>query len=139
MRTWVALACLSLLSGCSFLGYYRLKKAERAPLEEAAKVKFPDSFESGLALDGPLMVAIEVAMNDFLPPGSKAKLSDGHKPLEKCLSNRSTYDVVALRSEEGIFFVSIFPVMARCGLDQTLLDAGAVYAVDGNGRILDVR
>ncbi|MFL5348449.1 MAG: hypothetical protein ACJ8AT_26940 [Hyalangium sp.] len=77
-------------------------------------------------------------MNDFLPPGAKVKLTEGYKPLEQCLSSRSTYDVVALRSEEGIFFVSIFPVMARCHLQETLLDAGAVYAVDEKGRILDV-
>lgn len=92
-----------------------------------------------MRIEGPLRTVIEVAMDDFLPPGAKVKMSDGYKPLEQCLSKRSTYDVVALRSDEGIFFVNIFPIMERCELDATLLDAGAVYAIDEKGRILDVR
>jgi hypothetical protein len=103
------------------------------------KVEFPDSYEDGVRVEGPIRVAIEVAMDDFLPPGAKVKMSDGYKPLEQCLSNRGTYDVVALRSDEGIFFVSIFPVMARCKLEEAHMDAGAVYAIDEKGRILDVR
>lgn len=109
------------------------------PAEEAVKVEFPDSYESGMRVEGPMRVAIEVAMDDFLPPGAKVKITDGYKPLEECLSNRGTYDIVALRSDEGVFFVNIFPVMARCKLDAPHLDAGAVYAIDEKGRILDVR
>jgi hypothetical protein len=139
MRFLVALVCCSSLSGCSLLGYHLHRSAERAPTEEAVKVTFPDSYESGARINGPLMAAIGVAMDDFLPPGAKVKLTDRYKPLEQCLSNRSTYDVVALRSDEGIFFVNIFPVMARCELDETLVDAGAVYAIDEKGRILDMR
>lgn len=109
------------------------------PVAEAMKVEFPESYERGVRVDGPLRVAIEVAMDDFLPPGAKVKITDGYKPLEQCLSNRGTYDVVALRSDEGIFFVNIFPVMERCKLDEAHLDAGAVYAIDEKGRILGVR
>jgi hypothetical protein len=139
MRSLVALLCSGLLSGCSYFGYHLHKSPERAPAEEAEKVEFPDSYEGGVRIEGPLRTAIEVAMDDFLPPGAKVKITDGHKPLEQCLSNRDTYDVVALRSDEGIFFVNIFPVMERCKIDETLLDAGAVYAIDEKGRILDVR
>lgn len=95
-----AALCIGLLSGCSYLGYYKREKPEWAPPEEASKVRFPDSFEGGVHLTGPMVAALEVAANEFLPPGAE--------------------------------------VEGKCGFDSAILDGGAVYAIDGGGRILEM-
>ncbi|NVJ05347.1 hypothetical protein HUW63_08875 [Myxococcus sp. AM001] len=130
------LACSSLLHGCARFGYYKLPKAERAPAEEAAKVTFPDSMEQGTHLDGPAMAALEVAMNDFLPPDAKAEART--EELARCLSQRSTYDVTVLKQDDQLYFVSFLPRLSRCGIELAapIMDAGATYAIDGHGRIL---
>lgn len=129
----------SVLSGCSLLGFYRLPRAERVPPEEAGKVSFPESFEGAIDINGPLLSAVEVAMNDFLPPGAQVRVSDGYEPLERCLSRRDTYDVVALPYGEGLFYVSFTPRLERCGLANAVLDGGAEYVIDGRGRVLQSR
>lgn len=129
----------SVLSGCSLLGYYKRPKAERAAPEEAAQVRFPDSFEGAVGLSGPMAAALEVAMNDFLPPGTTVRMTDGYKPLEQCLSRRDTYDTVVLPYGEGWFYVSLLPRIERCGLGNEVLDLGAEYVIDAKGRILTVR
>ncbi|MBN8469803.1 hypothetical protein JYJ95_25125 [Corallococcus exiguus] len=40
---------------------------------------------------------------------------------------------------EDLFFVGVSPNPARRGLNEPILDGGAVYAIDGQGRILDRR
>ena len=97
-------------------------------------MKFPDSFEKGSHLDGSRLSAVKVAMDEFLPPGRK--LTGDNPQLASCLSHWETYEVSVLQSPEGLFFVRFSPVISRCGLDVTVLDAGAVYAVDARGRIL---
>jgi hypothetical protein len=137
MRSLLAISiCSSLLTGCSYLGYYKLKKAERAPPQEAERVVFPDSYEEGIHLDGPAMAALEVARNEFMPPGAKATSSD--ERLAHCLARRDTYDVAILKANEDLYFVSFLPNLARCGIesDVMLMDAGAVYAIDSRGRVL---
>lgn len=138
MRSLLALiiGCSSLLTGCSYLGYYKHKKAERASPQEAEKVVFPDSYEEGIHLDGPAMAALEVARNEFMPPGAKASSSD--ERLEQCLARRDTYDVTIVKANEELYFVSFLPNLARCGIESEvmLMDAGAVYAIDGRGRVL---
>lgn len=132
-----ALICgAALLSGCSLLGYYKPRKAERAPPEESSKVTFPDSMEQGVHLDGPAMVALEVAMNTFLPPERKPDARD--EPLARCLARRDTYDASVLKENNDLYFVSFLPRLSRCGieLETPLMDAGAVYAIDARGRIL---
>lgn len=130
------LVCSSLLHGCARFGYDKLPKAERAPAEEAAKVTFPDSMEQGVHLDGPAMAALEVAMNDFLPPDAKAEART--EELARCLSQRSTYDVTVMKQDDQLYFVSFLPRLSRCGIELAapIMDAGATYAIDGNGRIL---
>src|SRR5688500_4427507 len=94
----IIISCSSLLSGCSYLGYfgyYKHKKADRAPPQEAEKVVFPDSYKEGIHLDGPAMAALEVARNEFMPPGVKALSSD--ERLAHCLARRDTYDVTVLK------------------------------------------
>lgn len=135
-----AALCCWLLTGCSLLshfGYYKHSKAERAPPEEAEKVRFPDSFEPGVRLDGPKMRALRIAMDDFLPPGAKVRADN--KRIAECLSRWETYDTAVLQVSEELYFVSFLPLLSRCDIDAIVLDAGATYAIDGRGRILDVR
>ncbi|MBM7118392.1 hypothetical protein [Archangium primigenium] len=126
-----------LLSGCGFLGLYRFHAAERASPEEAARVDFPNSFEQGVHLSGPRMAAVKVAMDAFMPPGSRVK--GDNEQLAECLSKWETYDVSVLQPKEDLFFVRFFPMIERCGLDVMVLDAGAVYAVDAKGRIVAIQ
>ncbi|MBZ4421427.1 hypothetical protein [Myxococcus sp. RHSTA-1-4] len=130
--------CLSTLSGCSLLGYYKYEKAEWVPPGASAEVNFPSSFEDGVHLTGPMMAALEVAMREFLPPGHKVKGHGTDKRLDECLSRRSTYETFVLQASDDLFFVRFSPVLKRCGLDTPLLDGGATYAIDGSGRIVDM-
>jgi hypothetical protein len=136
--TAVVLLCV-LLTGCSLFGYHKVPKASWAPPEEAAAMVFPNSFKDGVHLEGPMMAALEVAMNEFLPPGAELQTRDTDKRMARCLSMRSTYDTHVVQSEANVFFVWFSPVPARCGLSEPILHGGAVYAVDGQGRILDRR
>jgi hypothetical protein len=140
MKAFVPLILISgMMSGCSFLGYYKREKAERAPPEEAAMIKFPDSLEGGVHLTGPMAAALETAMNEFLPPGKELKTNDPDERVAACLSRRSTYETLVLSASDDLFFVAFIPALKRCGLDEEILDGGAVYAVDGKGRILGMR
>ncbi|WP_434388116.1 hypothetical protein [Melittangium boletus] len=132
--------CVFFLSGCSLinrLGYYRHEAAPRASPEEAETVRFPASFEKGIRMDGAMLSALHVAMNDFLPPGTSVNADD--ERIGRCLSKWSTYDTSMLQAGADLFFVSFIPDVSRCGLDAILMDAGGTYAVDAKGRILDVR
>jgi hypothetical protein len=135
----LVLLASGVLSGCSLLAYYKLPKAERASPEESVKVRFPDSLDGAVELTGPMAAALEVAMNDFLPPGATVRMTDGYKPLEQCLSRRQTYDAVVLPYGEDWFYVLLTPRIERCGLGNDVLDLGAEYVIDGQGRILAVR
>lgn len=128
--------CTHLLTGCSLLGYHKYEKARRAPLAESEKVTFPNSYAEGIQLDGPSLAALSVALNEFMPPGSEAKTPS--EPMSRCLSRRDTYDVSVLKADDGLYFVNILPDLSRCGIEPTtpLLDVGATYAIDKEGRIL---
>lgn len=134
---WTLLCCAGVLTGCNYR-FYIQKKAEWAPADVAAKVNFPSSTAGSLFLDGPTQKAIEVAINEFLPPGTKVKSPD--ERLARCLSNRETYDVSVLRADD-LFFVTLSANLSRCGSESDLMvmDAGATYAIDAGGRILDRR
>jgi hypothetical protein len=132
--------CSSLLSGCHLFGYYRYKGAERAPPEEAEKVAFPNSYENGFRLDGPAMAALEVARNEFMPPGVKATAHD--ERIARCLLRRDIYDVTILEANDDLFFVSFSPDLSKCNINTEgfiILDSGATYAIDGRGRVLAVQ
>ncbi|WP_147444347.1 MULTISPECIES: hypothetical protein [unclassified Corallococcus] len=134
----IALLCIP-LAGCSLLGYHKAKKAPWAPPDEAAAVVFPTSFKEGLHLEGPVLAALEVAMNEFLPAGTEITTTDPDKRVAQCLSKRSSYDTHVLQAGEDLFFVWFSPDLSRCGLNVPILDGGAVYAIDARGRILDRR
>ncbi|WP_075207500.1 hypothetical protein [Archangium violaceum] len=140
MRVFIPAVLLScMLSGCSFLGFQLRRHAERAPPEEAAGIKFPASFENETHVPGPMAVALEVAMNEFLPPGSGITTNDSDKRVANCLSRRSSYEILLMKSSDDLFFVRFIPNLKRCGLEDEILDGGATYAIDGRGRVLDVR
>lgn len=90
-------------------------------------------------MSGPMAAALEVAMNDFLPSGREVRTNDPDKRIAACLSRRSTYETLVLSTSDDLFFVAFVPDLKRCGLDDEILDGGAVYAIDGKGRILDTR
>lgn len=126
---------LMTLPGCSLLGYGLYKKAEWAPPEMAAKVKFPSSYEKGAHLEGPMVVALAAAMNDFLPPGTAPRKGDD--PVARCLSLRETFQVSVWQpNDNNIFFVRFTPDLSRCAPGAIITDGGAEYAVDAEGRIL---
>jgi hypothetical protein len=54
------------------------------------------------------------------------------------LSRRATYDVTVLKENDNLYFVRILPRFSRCGieLETPVMDVGATYAIDRNGRIL---
>jgi hypothetical protein len=78
-------------------------------------------------------------MGEFMPPGRKVKVNDGDERLAQCLSRWETFDTSVLKGSDDLYFVRFSPRLSRCGIDGIILDAGAVYAIDGNGRVLDVR
>jgi hypothetical protein len=123
------------LSGCSLFGYGLYKRPEWAPPEVAAKVTFPNSYEKGAHIEGPVVVALEAAMNDFLPPGTALRTGDGL--VARCLSLRETFHVSVWQpNDNNIFFVRFTPDLSRCAPGVIITDGGAEYAVDGEGRIL---
>src|SRR5689334_9026540 len=81
------------------LGYHKYQKAEMAPPEEAASIKFPDSYEGGVRLDGAKMKALSVAMNDYLPPHIQAEKQEG--PEFQCLAQWVTYRTVVMQANEN--------------------------------------
>jgi hypothetical protein len=132
---FVVPCCLMTLTGCSLLRYGFYKKSEWAPPEVAAKVRFPDSYEKGFHLEGPSVVALEAALNDFLPPGTAPRKGDDL--VARCLSLRETFHVSIWQpNDNNIFFVRFTPDLSRCAPGAIITDGGAEYAVDGAGRIL---
>lgn len=129
----VVSCCSMMLTGCSWLGLYRYKRPEVAPPEEAAQVKFPDSFEKGTHLTGPMLAALKVAMDDYRPPWIEPE--GQQHPDERCLADWNYIDA-SVQQVGGVFFVRFSPDLRQCGPGFVVLDAGAEYAVDGKGRIL---
>ncbi|MCK8501541.1 MULTISPECIES: hypothetical protein [Myxococcus] len=138
-RTLLGVTLAGTLSGCSYFGYHKQEKARWAPPEQRRELDFPDSFATGLHLTGPMAVAMDAALRDFLPPGGRPSGRGTDPRVEECLSRRSTYETFILQANEDLYFVRFSPVLDRCGLDVPILDGGAVYAVDGQGQILEAR
>jgi hypothetical protein len=125
------------LTGCSLLGhfgYYKHEKAQWATPEEAAAVKFPNSLEGSVRLTGPMMAALKVAMDDFRPPWTSPEKET--TPEGRCLARWDTIDARVLQVNENLFYVELSPDLSTCAPGFIVLDAGAVYAIDGKGRIL---
>jgi hypothetical protein len=128
------------LPGCVLLerlGYHKYQKAELAPPEEAASIKFPNSYEGGVRLDGARMKALSVAMNDYLPAHIRPEDQEG--PEFQCLARWDTYRTVVMQANDNLFFVLLSPDLSKCAPGFIVPDAGAEYAIDGQGRILSKR
>jgi hypothetical protein len=131
-----------LSQGCSHFGYYKYERPERIPPEEGTRIRDPDpdTFQTSNTLDGPTFAALQVAMKDFFPPGAKA--SGNHERLVQCLSRRDLFDVHVNKVNDDLYLISFSANIARCKEmppDSVVLDAGATYLIDGQGRILDIR
>ncbi|WP_225411330.1 hypothetical protein [Stigmatella hybrida] len=132
--TLALMTCFTgLTASCSHFGYYKHQKAERAPAEEAAAIKFPDSMEQGTHLTGPMMAALKVAMDDYRPPGLNP---DALKPPDSCLARWDFIQTTVLQASDTLFYIDFSPDLRQCGPGFIMLDSGATYAVDNKGRIL---
>ncbi|WP_434384061.1 hypothetical protein [Melittangium boletus] len=138
MGQWAALTVVLLVSpGCSLFRYGLYRKAEWAPPELAARVRFPESYDRGAHIEGPSVVALQAALNDFLPPGGSTSAHADDDRVARCLSLRESFRVSVWQpNDNNIFFVRFTPDLSRCAPEVTLSGGGAEYAVDAEGRIL---
>lgn len=140
MKCPLLLVLCALLPACAL--FHRPPRPSRASPQEAAGVTFPMEpldLEGAVTVTGPLFVAMQIAMEDFLPWDIKPH--KGATPSEVCLYQRESYDMIAAPGAEGVVFVQIWarPGVCEMGLGP-ILDAGAYYAIDSKTwRILAVR
>jgi hypothetical protein len=135
---------LLLLMTCAWLPacalFQRPPRPVYAPPEEAARFVWPVAIpeEGHQFLTGPMVMAIQLAMEDFLPWDIKPH--KGATPSEICLYKRDSYDVLVSPGTEGLVYVAITLRQAACHeKGEILLDMGALYAIDvKNWRLLAV-
>jgi hypothetical protein len=84
--------------------------------------------EEGAAhiLDGVTLRALQLAAQDFLPPGPEDR---------PCWRRPEAYDYRVLR-QGNVIFVHIHMAPGRCGREFLAFDSGAKYAISTEGRIL---
>lgn len=122
-HSW-ALSCLA-LSAC----FSSARSIPHAPLEEAAKVEFPLEVprEGRRRIQGNMAAAIQLALEDFLPP--TARPSPGPGVLAPCLYQRESYDVTAAPTSEGVMLVRFVVNLGVCDPGESIVDV-TTYAVD---------
>lgn len=128
----LALICFSavLLDGCIHIH----RKAPVAPDEVADRIQFPKWGKESMAIRGPELKALQIALDDFRPIGSKLPGNDD--ALVRCLERIDSYDVWVNRGE-GMTFIHFTPEESeRCGLTASAVDIGVSYAVGDDGVIL---
>jgi hypothetical protein len=123
--------------GCSYLGLYRYKQAERPPPGAMAAVEFPAALEGGGQLTGPMMAALKVAMDDYRPPWLRPE--NQKYPEDKCLADWKYIHTTVVQANENLFYVRFTPDLRQCGPGFVVHDAGADYAIDAQGRILAIQ
>lgn len=136
---FLAMTTCALTQGCSFLGYYNYQRPERLPPEVGERIRDPRTFVTSLQMDGPTLAAFQVALTDFMPPGQKATGND--ERLVACFNRSDAFDVRIDKASDDLYVISFSANLDRCGLPpgSIVLDAGATYLIDGQGRILDIR
>ncbi|WP_342377883.1 hypothetical protein NVS55_01125 [Myxococcus stipitatus] len=130
----LTLAALTLtLCGCHL--FRSRPKPPVAPPEVAANIQFPTwSKDSSTTVEGPQLRALQIAMEDFLPPGeSPPKDADA---MTRCLFTLATYDAWLVRGDKMTFVHFTPKEDERCGLKPEVMDPGASYAVSDEGVIL---
>lgn len=139
MRHVTLVLCCFMLTGCSL--WHRLVGPAHAPPEEAAGVEVPLTLPEGgrQIIPGPIAVAIQLALDDFLP--WTAGPHPGATPREICLYQRESYDVTAAPGPNEMIFVRFTVRDGVCDAGgPPVMDMGATYAVDARGkRILAVQ
>ncbi|WXH28588.1 hypothetical protein WA016_02533 [Myxococcus stipitatus] len=90
--------------------------------------------EGTTVLDGTTLKALQIAMHDFMPPGTvPPKDADA---MSICLHKWETFDAWVRRGD-GMTFINFTPKESeRCGLSTFVMDPGAAYAVSDDGVIL---
>ncbi|MFL5347880.1 MAG: hypothetical protein ACJ8AT_24075 [Hyalangium sp.] len=140
MKHPLLLVLCALLPACAL--FQRPPHPVYAPPQEAASVTFPMeplNLEGSVAVTGTLFVAMQLAMEDFLPwdlqPPKDAS------PRDACLYKRESYDMSAAPGFGGLVFVQIWARPGVCEMGMgPVLDAGAYYAIDAlQWRIVAVR
>ena len=135
---WLLLLCAWLPSCVLF---QRPPRPVHAPPQEAASFAWPELLpsEGRQAVPGPMLAAIQLAMEDFLPWDLKTPADAPAR--EHCLNRRDSYDAVAVPGGEGLMYVEIVLRPEACDMGgEVLLDAGGLYAIDTRSwRILSAR
>jgi hypothetical protein len=100
-----------------------------APPEEAAKVQFPLEVprEGRRRIQGNMAAAIQLAMEDFLPP--EAAPQPGPVVPAPCLYRRESYDVTAAPASEEVMLVRFVVNPGVCDPGESIVDV-TTYAVD---------
>lgn len=131
---WVLCA---LLPGCAL--FQRPPRPVHVSPQEPVEVTFPDlPTPESVSLSGPMVVAIQLAMEDFLPWDTEPH--KGATPREVCLYKRESYNVIASPEVEGVIFVEIYPRPGACEMGGPAVKGfDVIYAIDvKNWRILTV-
>ncbi len=140
MKRPLLLMLCALLPACAL--FHRPPRPSRASPQEAAGVTFPMEpldIQGSVTVTGPLFMAMQIAMEDFLPWDIQPH--KGATPSEVCLYKRESYDMIAAPGPEGQVFVQIWARPGTCEMGMgPILDVGAYYAIDTKTwRILAVR
>jgi hypothetical protein len=137
LKRGLLLALCLLLPACAL--FQRSRRPPHASPEEAARVQFPLDLpaDTRTTLPAALVTAMQLALDDFLP--LDVKPHKGATPVELCLYQRESYEVIASPGPEGVTFVRITLRPDACEQQQTILDMEATYAVDVPGRRILVR
>ncbi|CAM4353916.1 hypothetical protein G4177_29670 [Corallococcus sp. ZKHCc1 1396] len=128
-RPWRLLPLL-LLSACAL--FRPPARPVHAPPEQAAHFAFPIALpeEDQQFLSGTMAASVALAMEDFLPLGSKPDRNAS--PTEVCVHQREAYDVTSVPGRDGVMFVrfSVNPTACRDLAGPAIADVPTVYAVD---------
>jgi hypothetical protein len=128
---WLLLGIAALFfPGC----FHIHRKAATASEQDSRHIQFPKWGKDSMAIRGPELKALQIALDDFRPIGSK--LSGNDDALVHCLEKIESYDVWVQRGE-GMTFIHFTPEESeRCGLTASAVDIGVSYAVGDDGVIL---
>jgi hypothetical protein len=130
MKRLLLLVLCASLPACALLR--RPPRPIYAPPQEAASIEFPfepRDLEGSVSVTGTLFVAMQLAMEDFLPWDTQPH--EGATPSEVCLYKRESYDMIAAPGNGGVVFVQIWPRPGVCEMGGgPILDMNANYAID---------
>ncbi len=131
MRASVPLILASTLVAC-----VRAPSPPSTPVQEDPSITFPQFFDKealtvgtegkSYELDGEMLRALTIAINDFLP-------SESHET--PCWRRREAQLYRVIR-QQNIIFIYIHENHVHCGRAYPALDSGAKYAISSDGRIL---